>query len=143
MIRIKSLHNCKDELRGKKLRATPARIAILQLLELTKEPVDATTIIEYLRKKDIETDQATVFRIINMFTQKGITIPIQFQEGKTRYELANMKHHHHLICEKCGKIKSVFDNVIPKMEKEIQKKQKFLVKRHSLEFFGLCADCQK
>jgi Fur family transcriptional regulator, ferric uptake regulator len=143
MVQIKSLHNCKDELREKKLRATPARIAILQLLELTKEPVDVTTIIEHLQKKDIVTDPATVFRVINMFTQRGITIPIQFQEGKTRYELANTKHHHHLFCENCGKIKSVEDVDIPVLEKHIEKKYKFIVKRHSLEFFGLCEDCQK
>lgn len=136
-------HNCKNELNELDLRATPARIATMQLLESTKEPVDTATIMEHLQKEDIATDPATVFRIVNMFTQKGITSPIQFQEGKTRYELANKTDHHHLICENCGRIEDIQDTVIPALEKNIAKKHNFIVKRHSLEFFGLCADCKK
>jgi Fur family transcriptional regulator, ferric uptake regulator len=136
-------HDCKKELNQIELRATPARIAILQLLESTKEPIDVATLIEHLRKESISTDPATVFRIMNMFTQKGIVSPIQFQEGKTRYELAGKAHHHHLVCENCGKVEDISISIIPTLEKEIQNKQSFLVKRHSLEFFGLCSDCQK
>jgi len=135
-------HDCKEELNEVALRATPARVAIMQLLETTKEPVDATTIMEHLQKEAIATDPATVFRIMNMFTQKGITTPIQFQEGKTRYELASKDDHHHLICENCGRIEDIEDTVIPNLEKHIEEKHSFIVKRHSLEFFGLCANCQ-
>jgi Fur family transcriptional regulator, ferric uptake regulator len=70
-------------------------------------------------------------------------VQIQFQEGKLRYELAGKEHHHHLVCENCGKIEDVLSRVIPALEEEIKNKHKFLVKRHSLEFFGLCEDCQK
>lgn len=135
--------NYRDELRKHNLRATPARIAAVQLLEKLKEPVDIKTIAECLRRNEIKIDQATAFRMINTFTKKGITKQIQFEEGKARYELSSKGHHHHLVCESCGKIKIALDNVVPKMEKEIQKTQNFLVKRHSLEFFGLCSNCQK
>ena len=138
-----SQHDCKEELNQAELRATPARIAVMQFLETTNQPVDAGMVLDYLKTQNIDTDPATVFRMMNDFLSKGLTKQIQFQEGKTRYELSNKEDHHHLICENCGKIESVSDNVIPHMEKEIQEKQKFLVKRHSLEFFGLCKDCQK
>jgi Fur family transcriptional regulator, ferric uptake regulator len=135
--------NFKTELRKIDLRATPARIAVLKLLEETKQPVDVSTVIDCVNKEGIKTDPATIFRIVNTLTKKGITIPIQLQEGKTRYELAGKTHHHHLVCESCGKVGDVSSQVVPALEKEIQKKYKFLVKRHSLEFFGLCEDCQK
>jgi Fur family ferric uptake transcriptional regulator len=135
-------HDCKEELRKVNLRATPARLAVMKFLEAAGEPVDTNTIIDFVNNKGIKTNPATVFRIINMFIQKGLTIPIQFQEGKTRYELANRKHHHHLVCEKCGKIENVLGHFPCALEKQIQGKHKFLVKRHSLEFFGLCQDCQ-
>ena len=135
-------HDCGKELRDVDLRATPARIAVMKFLEKVKQPVDVNTIINKVNREKIKTDPATVFRIMNMLTKKGITIQIQFQEGKTRYELAGKAHHHHLVCEACGRIQDVSTSIAPTLEKEIQKKQNFLVKRHSLEFFGLCADCQ-
>jgi len=47
------------------------------------------------------------------------------------------------MCENCGKIEDIPDTTLPSFEKEIAKRHKFLVKRHSLEFFGLCDECQK
>lgn len=133
----------KTELRKIDLRATPARIAVLKLLEETKQPVDVGTVTVSVNKRGIKTDPATVFRIMSMLTKKDLILPIQFQDGKVRYELAGKAHHHHLVCENCGKVEDVSSQVVPALEKEIQKKYKFLVKRHSLEFFGLCANCQR
>lgn len=138
----KIIHDCKEELREVDLRATPARLAVMSFLEKTEEPVDVNSVIDYLNINSIKTDPATVFRIMNLLTQKGITNPIQFQEGKTRYELSSKDDHHHLICENCGKIEDISDTIVPELEKEIHKKSGFLVKRHSLEFFGLCPLCQ-
>lgn len=135
-------HDCKDELREVDLRATPARVAVMSFLEKTKKPVDVSSVIDYLNVNGIKTDPATVFRMMNSLTQKGITMPIQFYEGKTRYELSNKEDHHHLICDNCGKVEDVSDKIIPTLEKEIRNKYGFKVLRHSLEFFGLCKLCQ-
>ena len=134
-------HNCKDELKGFNLKVTPARVAVLRFLESTNQPVDVNSIIDYLRQKDVDTNPATVFRMMHDFLQKGITQQIQFQEGKARYELSNKKHHHHLICTNCGKIEEVEGDFLQKMEEDILKSKGFRVKSHSLEFFGLCSDC--
>jgi len=130
-------------LQNVRLKVTPARLAVLELLRKSREPLDVTTIIEHFHRQKIKVDPATVFRIMNLFTEKEITKPIQFHEGKFRYELASKEDHHHLICESCGEIDDVSDMVIPAMEKRIKKKNNFLVKRHTLEFFGLCQNCQK
>lgn len=143
MFSFKNNHSCKEELQEASLKATPARIAVMKFLESTEEPVDVNMIRAYLKQKDVDTDPATVFRMMNDFSQKGITKEVQIEKGKVHYELASKGDHHHLICENCSKIEAVEDNFVPKMEKELQKKHKFLIKRHSLEFFGLCEDCQK
>lgn len=137
------VHSHKDELKEKDLRVTSARVAVMDLLESTDKPVDVANIKEYLIVKKIYADDTTLFRIINMFTQRGITKQVSFNEGKFRYELANQKDHHHLICENCGSIEDVSDCAIPELENDIWKKRQFLVKSHSLEFFGLCKNCQK
>jgi Fur family ferric uptake transcriptional regulator len=143
MFNFKNKHDCKAELQEASLKATPIRIAVLKFLESTAQPVDAQTIINYLKKEKINADPATIFRMMNDFSQKGITKEVRLEKGKVHYELTSKGDHHHLICEKCGKIEPVEDNFVPQMEKELQKTHQFLIKRHSLEFFGLCSDCQK
>lgn len=140
---IKILHDCLEELRNADLKVTPKRLAVLKVLEHTDKPIDIATITDYLEANNIKTDPATVFRIINSFTNKGITKQIQLHEGKARYEHASKKDHHHLICDKCGSLEDVSDNFIENIEKTIQHKKKFLIKRHSLEFFGICKQCQR
>lgn len=143
MATVHTLHDCKEELNELELRATPARIAVMKLLETTQTPVDISMIIEHLESQNIKADPATVFRIMNMFLEKQLVKQISFNEGKSRYELSNKADHHHLICENCGNIEDISDCAIPDLEKDIKKKKGFLVKRHSLEFFGLCLNCQK
>jgi len=135
-------HNCKEELNDASLRATPARIAVMRLLEDTEAPVDVHVIKDYLSNKHINADPATIFRMMNSFTQKGITRQVSFNEGKFRYELANRPDHHHLVCTSCGKVEPFSECAIPALEEDIKKKKKFLVKSHALEFFGICSDCQ-
>lgn len=137
----KITHDCHEELRVVELKATPARLAVLKFLESSNSPVDVSAINMYLSNKKIPADPATVFRIINKFTDKGLTRPIQLHEGKFRYELANGTDHHHLICESCGSIEDMSDCNVDTLEKEIRNKKDFIVKNHSLEFFGVCHAC--
>ncbi len=133
-------HNCAEELRSVNLKSTPARISALKLFEKTENPIDANQITQFL-KNDLQIDRVTVFRILNSFVEKGLLRKLEFSEGKARYELAT-EDHHHLICQSCGSIEDISDCNIDALEKEIKTKKKFLVKQHTLEFYGLCADCQ-
>jgi len=135
-------HDCKDELKEYSLKVTPARLAVMKFLESSNQPVDVSTILAYLRKKDVDVDPATIFRMMNDFLQKGVIKEIRIEKRKSSYELTSKEDHHHLVCEKCGGVESVLDNTIPGMEKGIKEKQGFLVKRHELEFFGICKNCQ-
>lgn len=138
----KILHDCSLELKDVSLHVTPARIAAMKLFESHDTPVDVQHVIDHLQK-NLGVDRVTVFRIINTFVEKGILRKLEFQEGKSRYELANKEDHHHLICERCGEIEDVADTVIPSLVEQIKKNQQFIVTKHSLEFFGICKHCQK
>jgi Fur family transcriptional regulator, ferric uptake regulator len=124
------------------LKQTPARIAVLSILQEQNRPMDVAEILELVRSEGIETNQATVYRILDIFCEKGMVNRFEFHEGKFRYELAGADHHH-LLCESCGRIEDLSDCNIPDWEVEITRKKGFLVKRHSLEFFGLCQNCQR
>lgn len=123
------------------LKQTKARQALLRIFEEENRPLDVAEIIHSLKKHRISADQATVYRILDVFLQKGIIDRFEFQEGKFRYELAGIEHHH-LICEVCGSIDDIADCGVSRLEKEIRRKKGFTTKYHSLEFFGICRSCQ-
>jgi Fe2+ or Zn2+ uptake regulation protein len=123
------------------LKVTQARLAILEILQHEK-PLDVTEIAYQLVKRKVATDQVTIYRILDVFCEKKVAQRIQFQEDKFRYELIT-NDHHHLICQKCGEVQDLSSCPVTKLEAEIYTKQKFLVREHSLEFFGLCLHCQQ
>ena len=135
-------HDCISELHAAKLRATPARLGVLAILEHTDVPVDVSMIMEYLKNHHIAADEVTVFRILNVLTGKGIVKPIQFLEGKFRYEHAGEPKHHHFVCQKCGLVMNVTDCNVSRIEKKLEKTKGITVTSHSLEFFGVCYRCQ-
>lgn len=130
--------NTQKILHDKGLKTTSARIAVLDLLEKRENPIDVLTLVEEL---DSQVDQATVYRILELLTNKGIISRFDFGEGKYRYELQK-KHHHHLVCDKCGGIEDIEIKQIEEIENHIRSKKNFLIKSHSLEFFGICKNCQ-
>jgi len=134
-------HDCKDELHNAKLRVTPARLGVLAMLEQADMPVDVSMVTDYLKKQKISVDDVTVFRILNTFMDKGIAKPIEFNEGKLRYEYADKPKHHHFICEKCKSIADVEGCTVEALERQIERTTGGKVTRHSLEFFGVCRRC--
>ncbi|MBI2033301.1 MAG: transcriptional repressor [Candidatus Levybacteria bacterium] len=123
-------------------KKTKGRDAVIKILQSEDAPVDAAHIYEHLVKKHVSINQATLYRILDFFTDQGMIDRFEFQEGKQRFEIVRGDHHH-LICEMCGCIEDIEDCNIKDLEKDITKKKKFLVKRHSLEFYGVCQSCQR
>jgi Fur family transcriptional regulator, ferric uptake regulator len=136
-------HDYANELKTANLKITPARLGVLEALENTNEPMDVMGIKNYLKKNKIKADKVTVFRVLNALSEKGLAKSVQLNEGKLRFESTSREDHHHFICEDCGVIEDISDCNIEVIEKEIKKKKGFLVKKHSLEFFGLCKSCQR
>jgi len=125
-----------------KIKKTPARIAITDYLYSINSPVDIEKIVEFLRSEKLNTNKVTVYRIIEYLYRNGLLERLDFGEGKFRYEVKKGDHHH-LICDTCGRIEDVSDNFTKEYENDIKKNKGFLVKKHSLEFFGICSNCQK
>jgi len=130
------------ELQAANLQATKARIAVICFLKRQSKPTDSLSIIRYL-KNTVGANRTTCFRILNSFTKNGIVKKLEFGEGKARYELASIPHHHHLICEQCGAIQDFEDTIISSdIEKKLGRKHDFHITKHALEFFGLCKKCR-
>jgi Fur family ferric uptake transcriptional regulator len=122
-------------------KATPARLALLALFKKTGKPISIKYIQEHLGTKD--TDQATVYRMVNALEQSGVVKYVDLKHGHGHYELASSSHHHHAVCEKCGKIQDVSCDTKTLQAKILKSSGFAKINEHSLEFFGICKSCDK
>lgn len=121
------------------IRYTKPRKLVFEALEHLSKPVSANEINDYLKNK---IDLTSVYRTLGLLVKSEMVNVILFGEGKKRYELKNKnEHHHHLVCEKCGDVEDV-EMKESSLFKLVEERSKFVIKKHNLEFFGLCPDCQ-
>lgn len=134
-----------DNLRDKGERITTVRKALIETLSTSSHPLSVQEILAVLKKKNINANKTTVYRQLELLQYHETVREVRFNDRSARYELAiGDDHHHHLVCIKCRKTEDVsFDEDLERHEKIIMQKNKFKVLQHSLEFFGLCAKCQK
>lgn len=108
---------------------------IIKILTNVSKPVDVGTFVEKLK-----VNKTTVYRQLEKLIKDQIVIEIEFGDGKKRYELKSLDHHHHLICKKCGKLEDVTVDE-SRIMKDLSSQSKFKIENHSLEFFGICESC--
>ncbi len=121
-------------------RVTPARLAVLSVLEKEKRPLSVEKIILAIGEKDI--DYVTAYRTITMLKKAGLVRQIDFHHNHAHYELASLGDHHHVVCTKCSKVVDVSDcNLKSMMQNALQESEFAEISQHSLEFFGICKEC--
>ena len=124
------------------LKTTKGRAAILHILSNEKQPLDVDGIEERLATQKLSLDNATVYRILEAFVEHSIATRVEFKEGKFRYELATLPHHHHAICTNCGSIQDIEGCSIDFLETSVEDRLNFKIVSHTMDFFGLCAKCK-
>lgn len=127
-------------------RLTPVLHELVQIFLRNKSPLTSIEILQQLQIAGQKVNKTTVYRQLELLRFSGIIQEVMFSDRKGRYELlfGDHGHHHHLICLNCGKIIDLdLKENISSQQKIIWQKKKFKVARHSLEFFGLCQNCQK
>jgi Fur family transcriptional regulator, ferric uptake regulator len=132
--------NFADALHVAKLRVTPARVAILSVLENEKRPLSVEKIIATIGEKNI--DYVTAYRTITALKNVGLVRQIDFQHNHAHFELASLGDHHHVVCVKCDKVADVKSCDVDAMQQRALKESGFqTISQHSLEFFGICKQC--
>ena len=87
-------------------------------------------------------DLVSVYRALETLTRAGIFARTDLRHGGAHYELA-LKHHHHLVCNDCGRTEDVNECIGKNVEQRVllHAKKFSAINTHSLEFFGTCRDC--
>ncbi|MBN1457121.1 MAG: transcriptional repressor [Sedimentisphaerales bacterium] len=133
-------HKAKDLLRSANLNCTRSQILILEKLLQVSRPLSRDEIIKTLGKSS--PDQATVYRVLKRFCEKGIIHKAYLQSRAWKYELAHncteTQCHPHFTCTGCGKtfcLKNSFLPLIKNLEKG------FVFHRQQVRVEGLCSMC--
>ncbi len=132
------------DLRKAGLKVTVPRLKILELLENSAEKhVSAEDIYKALMGSGDEVGLATVYRVLTQFEAAGLVNRHNFEGGQSVFELADDKHHDHIVCVKCNKVEEFVDDVIEQRQDAIAEKMGFEITDHALNIFGICKDCRK
>lgn len=118
---------------------TKPRKAVFATLEQANEPLKTGEIV----KKTHSIDRASVYRTLELFATLGITATTI--RGWTPFtELADpfKPHHHHLICEKCGRVEEIESETLEDMLGLIAQRHHFVLKNHTVELNGICHRCE-
>ena len=145
------LFDLKD-LRGKLsesgYKMTPQRKEILKIFveHSERHHMSAEDVYSILRENDSEIGLATVYRALDLLSDLGILVRMDFGDGCARYELntadPTIHHHHHLICLNCKKVIVFEEDLLEMLEAYIEKKSGFQIVNHEVKFFGYCSDCR-
>jgi Fur family ferric uptake transcriptional regulator len=136
------MHNDKFEsiLKDNNVSVTTVRRAIFNALAQADKP---------LKNGEIATlvptvDRASVYRTLELFDRLGLTTTII--RGWTPFtELAEpfKAHHHHIVCEQCGKVVEIENDTLEDVLGLIAKRHNFTLTKHVVELTGTCTQCQQ
>ncbi|PKL90632.1 MAG: transcriptional repressor [Candidatus Goldiibacteriota bacterium HGW-Goldbacteria-1] len=131
-------------LEKKSLKKTRGRDIIVKAAASIKGHFDAEQLLDAVKKIDVKTSRASVYRTIPLLVKAEIVEESIQKDGRRIYEFSQGNgHHDHMICVKCGAILEFHDNVIEKHQELIAKKYNFKMTGHRLEIKGLCSRCKK
>jgi len=134
------------ELRKDGVRITQMRRHLLNLFLKATTPLSVLSINEILEAENVHVNKTTIYRELEFLLERKLITSIQFNEDKKRYELIR-DHHHHLVCDQCGNIEEVkikaLEDLFGEIETQLRDLKKFKLVNHSLEFFGVCKECEQ
>ena len=125
-------------------RAGGARTAVVDLLAEQDCCLSAQQIHDRLRSGgDRKVGIASVYRALEVLEGEELVHRLEVGEGGSRYEpaLPGGDHHHHVICDNCGKVTAFED---PPLEDAIEKlagRLSHMVSTHDVIIHGACQDC--
>lgn len=129
-------------------RATPARLALVELMATEEHPLSINAVLKLLSsRKKVTVDYATVFRSLEALVQAGLLSKSDLGHGHAHYEWVHgRKHHHHIVCTSCGLIEEVDSCALESVQKSVLKNASSTfssIQSHTLDFFGLCNACAR
>ncbi len=121
-------------------RSTRQRTAIRAAITAAGRPLTPHEILAEVRTSVAEIGIATIYRNLKSLLAEGEIEAVNLPGENPRYETthAASHHHHHFHCVSCDRVYDV-DGCPGPMDKLAPKG--FVIDRHELTLYGVCADC--
>jgi Fur family ferric uptake transcriptional regulator len=135
--------SCGQALKSMGYRLTPQRMMVVEALHDADKHVSAEEIYAQVRARYPYANISTVYRTLELLKELGLVTEIALGDGCVRFHPAEKGHHHHLVCQKCGKIIDLPESALAPLEGALSDMYQFKADLKHMAVFGLCTDCQK
>ena len=126
-----------------RMRETPLKTAVLEILKTEQKPVSIPALILLLAKKDLKPNKTTLYRLFQKLVSLGKVEEVLLDSGIAFYEL-KLHHHHHFTCRNCNDIQCISDpeleRTVHHLESQFQAKG-FQIETHQFSLSGICQNC--
>lgn len=121
-------------------RDTTQRRAIRRALQESGRPLGALEVLESSKRFAPRLGLATVYRTLKALGADGEVTAVDIPGKPPRYEAAGKGHHHHFLCDRCGKVYELggclggLKGLLPRG---------FKMSSHELLLHGRCPECAR
>ena len=124
-------------------RSGGAREAVVRLLGRQRCFLSAQEISDELRAGGTDIGQASVYRALDLLGELGLVQRVDIGEGGSRYEpvLPGGEHHHHAVCEQCGRVTAFEDEKLERALERLSGRLRHSMRAHEIVIRGACSRC--
>lgn len=123
-------------------RQTRQRTAVKAALDSRDDFMSAQQLHDLLRHQGESVGLTTVYRSLQGLAEAGEVDLLVTDDGETVYRRCSPDHHHHLVCRTCGRTVEITGPAVESWADAVAREHGFSDISHTLEVFGLCADCR-
>ena len=122
-------------------RLTPQRMLVIEVLHNADKHISAEEIYAQLHSRYPYANISTVYRTLELLKKLDLVTETNFGEGRVRYHVAEKGHHHHLVCNRCGKIIDLEESALHPLKDALLQKYDFDADLRHLAISGECRRC--
>jgi len=125
-------------------RSGGARRAVVELLGRQGCCLSAQEIHERMRAAGPRVGIASVYRTLEGLDSLGLVQRVDLGDGVARFEPAHASgdHHHHLVCDDCGKVEPFEDPTLEAAIERVADGRGYAVAAHDVVLRGACQECR-
>jgi Fur family ferric uptake transcriptional regulator len=132
-----------DRVRQRGLRLTRQRAIILQILCELDGHASAESIYDRVTLHRRDLDLSTVYRTLELLRDLRILSQTDLGRGCAEYEIVTGAPHHHLICQRCGRVSDLDHAYLASAAQAIRQDTGFEPIFDHFAIFGLCRECSE
>jgi Fur family ferric uptake transcriptional regulator len=135
--------HAKSVLRQSGYKPGQARTAVIEALAGESCCLTAQEIHDRVRKDRPGVGIASVYRALETLAELGLVYRLELRAGAAYYEpaVASGDHHHHLVCDDCGRIEAFSDARLERAIHTVSKATAFRIDEHDVVLRGQCRAC--